>query len=238
MKVRTLVLFSLYILLVICLVPFLLLCILFGIREPLYAIGKWAMRWSRRILGIKLDVEGLEAVDRTRSYVFMANHLSFIDGPLLFTVIPQNVRIILKKAVFRLPVLGLGMKHVGFVPVDRKGTSGGQASISRAVRQIKDRGYSFLIFPEGTRSPDGTMGRFRRGGFYLALESGSPILPIVIQGTFEAMPKGEFYVKKGRVRVIFKQPIPVQGYDFDHMPDLMDKVRSAIDASAVLSEEK
>lgn len=238
MKVRTLFLFSLYIVLVVCLVPFLLFCMLFGIREPLYAIGKWAMRLSRRILGLELEVEGLEAVDRKMSYVFMANHLSFIDGPLLFTLIPQNVRVILKKAIFRLPVLGLGMKQVGFVPVDRKGTSGGQASISRAVRQIKERGYSFLIFPEGTRSLDGTMGRFRRGGFYLALESGSPILPIVIQGTFEMMPKGEFFVKKGRVRVIFQQPIPVQGYDFDHLPDLMDKVRLAIAASAVLLEEK
>jgi 1-acyl-sn-glycerol-3-phosphate acyltransferase len=196
------------------------------------------MRLSRRILGLELEVEGLEAVDRKMSYVFMANHLSFIDGPLLFTLIPQNVRVILKKVIFRLPVLGLGMKHVGFVPVDRKGTSGGQASISRAVRQIKERGYSFLIFPEGTRSLDGTMGRFRRGGFYLALESGSPILPIVIQGTFETMPKGEFFVKKGRVRVIFQRPIPVQGYDFDHLPDLMDKVRRAIAASAVLLEEK
>jgi 1-acyl-sn-glycerol-3-phosphate acyltransferase len=238
MKGRTLFLFSLYIVLVVCLVPFLLFCMLFGIREPLYAIGKWAMRLSRRILGLELEVEGLEAVDRKMSYVFMANHLSFIDGPLLFTLIPQNVRVILKKVIFRLPVLGLGMKHVGFVPVDRKGTSGGQASISRAVRQIKERGYSFLIFPEGTRSLDGTMGRFRRGGFYLALESGSPILPIVIQGTFETMPKGEFFVKKGRVRVIFQRPIPVQGYDFDHLPDLMDKVRLAIAASAVLLEEK
>jgi 1-acyl-sn-glycerol-3-phosphate acyltransferase len=238
MKVRTLFLFSLYIVLVVCLVPFLLFCMLFGIREPLYAIGKWAMRLSRRILGLELEVKGLEAVDRKMSYVFMANHLSFIDGPLLFTLIPQNVRVILKKVIFRLPVLGLGMKHVGFVPVDRKGTSGGQASISRAVRQIKERGYSFLIFPEGTRSLDGTMGRFRRGGFYLALESGSPILPIVIQGTFETMPKGEFFVKKGRVRVIFQRPIPVQGYDFDHLPDLMDKVRLAIAASAVLLEEK
>ncbi|MGA2588240.1 MAG: lysophospholipid acyltransferase family protein [Candidatus Aminicenantales bacterium] len=238
MKVRTLFLFSLYIVLVVCLVPFLLFCMLFGIREPLYAIGKWAMRLSRRILGLELEVKGLEAVDRKMSYVFMANHLSFIDGPLLFTLIPQNVRVILKKVIFRLPVLGLGMKHVGFVPVDRKGTSGGQASISRAVRQIKERGYSFLIFPEGTRSLDGTMGRFRRGGFYLALESGSPILPIVIQGTFETMPKGEFFVKKGRVRVIFQRPIPVQGYDFDHLPDLMDRVRLAIAASAVLLEEK
>jgi 1-acyl-sn-glycerol-3-phosphate acyltransferase len=238
MKVRTLFLFSLYIVLVVCLVPFLLFCMLFGIREPFYAIGKGAMRLSRRILGLELEVEGQEAVDRKMSYIFMANHLSFIDGPLLFTLIPQNVRIILKKAIFRLPVLGLGMKHVGFVSVDRKGTSGGQASISRAVRQIKERGHSFLIFPEGTRSRDGTMGRFRRGGFFLALESGSPILPIVIQGTFELMPKGEFFVKKGRVRVIFQRPIPVQGYDFDHLPDLMDKVRLAIAASAVLLEEK
>jgi 1-acyl-sn-glycerol-3-phosphate acyltransferase len=234
MKLRTLFLFSLYIVLVISLVPYLLFCMLFGIREPFYAIGKWTMRLSRRILGLELEVKGLEAVDRKTSYVFMANHLSFIDGPLLFTLIPQNVRVILKEVIFRLPVLGLGMKHVGFVPVDRKGKSGGQASISRAARQIKERGYSFLIFPEGTRSLDGTMGRFRRGGFYLALESGSPILPIVIQGTFEMMPKGEFFVKKGRIRVIFQQPIPVQGYDFDHLPDLMDKVRLTIAASAAL----
>jgi 1-acyl-sn-glycerol-3-phosphate acyltransferase len=228
MKGRTIFLFLLYILLVIGLVPFLLFCMLFGIREPLYDIGKWAMRLSRRILGLPLDVTGLEHVALDKTYVFMANHVSFMDGPLLFMLIPQHVRVILKKSIFRLPILGFGMKYVGFVPVDRNRAQRGKEAIERAARQMRERGYSFLIFPEGTRSRDGNPGVFRRGGFFLALESGAPIVPVSIQGTFEIMPKGSFFVKRGSVRVDFRPAIPVDGTDEQDLPGLMDKVRAAI----------
>ncbi len=228
MKVRTLFLFLFYIVLVICLTPILLFCILFGIREPFYDLGKAAMRLSRWILGLRLEVTGLEAVDRAETYVFMGNHTSFIDGPLLFMLIPQHVRVILKKSIFRLPILGFGMKFVGFVPVDRKRAQRGKEAIERAARQMRERKYSFLIFPEGTRSRDGNLAVFRRGGFFLAVESGAPIVPVSIRGTFEIMPKGRFFVKKGDIRVSFRPAIPVRNAAAQDLTDLMDKVQASI----------
>lgn len=227
---RTAILFVIYILLVILLIPFLLICLIVRLRQPLMAIGKWAMGVGWRVLGIKLDVSGLEHVDRKSAYIFMANHLSFLDGPLMFMLIPQLVRVILKKEVFRIPVVGIGMRHVGFVPVDRKGIRGGKKSIEKAVRFMRERGYSFLIFPEGTRSRDGRMQAFKRGGFFLAIESGAPIVPISIMGTFGLMPKGSFFVKRGKVRVVFHPPVAVQGYGRKKLEELIAQVRAVIES--------
>jgi len=228
MKVRTILLFLTYVLIVLAMVPVLLVCLLAGVRDPLLAIGKWAMRLGTRILGLRLDVSGLDRVDLERSYIFMPNHLSFLDGPMVFMLIPQPVRVILKKEVFRLPVVGPGMRFVGFVPVDRKGAKGGKVAIERAARLMKDKGFSFLIFPEGTRSRDGQLQRFRRGGFFLALESGAPIVPISIKGTYEMMPKGSFFIRKGHIRVTFHPAVPVEGYQAENLSELIDRVRSII----------
>lgn len=228
MKVRTILLFLTYVLIVLAMVPVLLVCLLAGVRDPLLAIGKWAMRLGTRVLGLRLDVSGLDHVDLERSYLFMPNHISFLDGPMVFMLIPQPVRVILKKEVFRIPVVGSGMRFVGFVPVDRKGAKGGKVAIERAARLMKEKGFSFLIFPEGTRSRDGRLQRFRRGGFFLALESGAPIVPISIKGTFEMMPKGSFFIRKGRIRVTFHPAVPVEGYQAENLSELIDRVRSII----------
>src|SRR4030065_1329568 len=119
---------------------------------------------DRRILGIDVEVSGLERITPKTAYVFMPNHMSFLDGPLVMMLIPGAARVILKKSVLRLPLRALGMRHVGFVPVDRKGAEGGKRSIARAAALMRGRGCSFLIFPEGTRSRDGNLQPFRRGG--------------------------------------------------------------------------
>jgi 1-acyl-sn-glycerol-3-phosphate acyltransferase len=225
---RTIVLGIFYALVLVSIIPFLLFCLLTGLRDPLIAVGRWAVRVGCRVLGIRVEVTGLERVDPGTAYVFMANHLSFLDGPLMAMAIPRPVRIILKQSLFRIPVLGIGMRHVGYVPVDRKGVRGGQKSIERAARLMRDRGYSFLVFPEGTRSRDGRMQAFRRGGFFLALESGAPVLPVRIEGTFELMPRGQWHAGKGKVRVDFREEIPTAGYTRDTMGGLMEKVRAAI----------
>jgi 1-acyl-sn-glycerol-3-phosphate acyltransferase len=229
MKGRTIAVFVFYIIAVLCLTPVVCLFILFGIRDPLIAIGRFAIRVSQGILGLELDVAGWENAAAPGPLIFMPNHQSFIDGPLMMMILRRPVRVILKREVFRLPVVGLGMRHVEFVPVDRRGTRGGRASIDRAARLIKEKGYSFLIFPEGTRSLDGALQKFRRGGFYLALESGASIVPVAIKGTFELMPKGSFFVKKGRVGVVFLPPVSVADYRPDRLGDLIGRVRAAIE---------
>jgi len=193
-------------------------------------IARWAMGLGLKILAIRVDVSGREAVDKKTRYVFMANHLSFIDGPLLFRLIPQSVRVILKKSVFRIPVVGQGMRFVGFVPVDRKGIRGGKQSIEAAGRLMRERGYSYLVFPEGTRSRDGRIQAFRRGGFFLALEAGASIVPISIAGTFALMPKGSVFARSGRVRVRFHPPVPVERHKRETMGELMAEVKAAIES--------
>jgi len=226
---RTVVLFTLYALVtLVFLFPLLVVCFVFRMSQPLIWAGKLAMRIGPAVLGLRVQAEGMERVKRGEPYIFMANHASFLDGPLLFLLIPQPVRVIMKKEAFRIPLVGLGMRQVGFVPVDRKGIRGGKKSIDRAARLMREKGYSFLIFPEGTRSLDGRLQPFRRGGFFLALESGVPVFPISIQGTFQAMPKGRFFVKKGTIRVVFHSPLPVRGYTRESLPELMEEVRKAI----------
>lgn len=225
---RTLILLLIYIIIVLLLIPVLLVCMLIRAPQPILVVGKWAMKLGKAVLGINLEVSGLETIDKKSSYVFMANHLSFLDGPLLYMLIPQPVRVILKKEVFRIPIVGLGMSHVDFIPVDRKRIIGGKRSIEKASRLMRERGFSFLIFPEGTRSRDGNLQPFKRGGFFLALASQAPILPISIKGSFELMPKGSFFVKRGKIKVVFNAPVPVLGFNRDNLYQLIERVRSII----------
>jgi 1-acyl-sn-glycerol-3-phosphate acyltransferase len=192
--------------------------------------GKLAIRLGRFILGLRIEISGTGQIEKDKSYIFMPNHISFLDGPLLFQIIPQPVRIILKKEIFKIPVIGMSMKDVEFVPVDRKGIRGGKKSIDKAVHLIKKKGYSFLIFPEGTRSLNGELQKFRRGGFFLALDSNTPIVPITVKGTYEIMPKGSIFVKRGSIKIIFHSPEQVDGYDKDNMLELMEKVRNTLQA--------
>ncbi|MCJ7645217.1 MAG: 1-acyl-sn-glycerol-3-phosphate acyltransferase [Candidatus Aminicenantes bacterium] len=217
-----------YFLIIILVGPVLFVCWVLGLRQPLMAIGRWAMRVSRAILGIDVEVGGLDRFDHKASYVFMPNHLSFLDGPLMVMVIPQSVRVIVKKNVFGIPILGWAMRYVGCVPVDRRAGGGGIKSIEKASRLMRERGYSFLVYPEGTRSLDGKLQRFRRGGFFLAIASGTPIVPVTIKGTFELMPKGRFGAKRGTVSVEFHPPVPVDGYSEGNVAELVEKVRAAV----------
>jgi len=226
--IRTAFLLVFFIVLIVALTPFFLFCPLAGLRDPLLAVGLWAVRTGQRILGLDVAVSGLDKIEPGVPYVFMPNHLSLLDGPLVMALIPGMARVILKKSVLRVPVLGMGMRHVGFVPVDRKGAEGGKKSIALAAGLMRERGYSYLIFPEGTRSRDGKLGAFRRGGFFLALAAGSPIVPVTIGGTFELMPKGQWFARKGKVRVAFRGPIPSAGYTPETMGELMAQVREAI----------
>jgi 1-acyl-sn-glycerol-3-phosphate acyltransferase len=210
----------------------LLLSALLRRPEAFLAYGVWTMRVGQRLLGIEVEAEGRERLDRRTPYVFMCNHLSFLDAPALVTVIDRPVRSIVKRFVFRIPVFGWGMRLAGFVPVDKEGIGEGRKRIARASGLIREKGYSFLVFPEGQRSWDGRLQPFRRGGFFLALEAGAPIVPVSIAGTFELMPRVSRRVRRGRVRIVFHEPIAAAGFSPETMPELMERVRAAI-ASAL-----
>jgi len=225
---RTIILLVFYLVAIILLTPVLLIFWVLGKKDTVLDIGKWVMGVSRWILGLKVEVEGLENVDPDQTYVFMANHVSFLDGPLLFYVIPQRVRVILKKGIFRIPVAGQAMRFIGFVPVDKKSMSSGKRSIDEAVQAMKEKGYSFLIFPEGTRSNDGKLHQFKRGGFFLAIAAQVPIIPITIKGTFELMPRGRIFARKGKIKVIFHPPVETAGKTVADIPALISQVVQTI----------
>jgi len=225
---RSVILVIVNLILTVLAIPVLLVCALFGLRDVFLVYGRWMMRVGRLILGIDLAVTGLDRLDRGTPYVFMCNHLSFLDGPLLMTILDRPARVIVKRFVFRIPILGLGMRFSGYVPLDREGVGAGRRSIARAAQWIKEKRYSFLIYPEGTRSFDGKLLPFRRGGFFLALESAAPIVPVSVKGTYELMPRGQWFVRKGRVRITFHEPIPVAGLTVEAMPELMEKARAAV----------
>jgi len=225
---RTILLALIYIVLIFVLLFLLIIFWPLGLREPLLRLGKWAIWLAPGILGIKVKTEGRDMVERRTPYIFMSNHLSFLDGPLLFPLIPQAIRVILKKEVFRIPVVGQAMRFVGFVPVDRKRARGGKKSIDQAARMMRERKYSYLIFPEGTRTRDGRTQAFRRGGFFLALESGAAIVPITIRGTYDLMPRGTIFPRRGKVNVLFHPPVPTEGFDRNNMQTLVDRVKDII----------
>ena len=225
---RTIFLLAIYILLTFLLIPVLLFCYLVKSSQPTISIGKWALRLGQKVLGIHLDVSGKDKIERKAPYVFMSNHLSLVDGPLLYMLIPQSIRVLLKKEVFKIPIIAQAMRQVGFIPVDRKSLKGGKEAIDRASRMMKEEGVSFLIFPEGTRSRDGKLQAFKRGGFFLAINSQVSIVPVSIRGTYELMPKGSFFAKRGKIMVIFHPPLSVEGFNLQNLSELRDKVRSII----------
>ena len=227
-NMRSAILIIFYVLTILALSPVILVCMLLGIRELLLSIGKGLLRIGRFVMGIRVDVSGLDRFDPRSTCVFMANHLSFLDGPLLILAIPQKARVIMKRRVFRLPLVGWAMLHIGCVPVDRTGANEGRRSIEKASRLMRERGYSFLIFPEGTRSLDGNLHELRRGGFFLAMQGGASIIPVTIKGSRELMPKGRFRARPGRIGVIFHDPISVEGCAVGNIPDLMARVQAAI----------
>ena len=225
---RSALLVIVFLILTLFAIPVLLVSALFGLRDAFLAYGCWMMRVGRFILGIDVEAAGLNRIDRGTPYIFMCNHLSFLDAPLLMTVLDRAARVIVKRFVFRIPVLGLGMRFSGYVPLDKEGAGAGRKSIARAAQLIKEKRYSFLIYPEGARSWDGKLLPFRRGGFFLALETGVPIVPVSIKGTYELMPRGQWLVRKGSVKITFHEPVPVTGLTVETIPELMEKVRTTV----------
>jgi len=193
----------------------------------LYRVAIWCAAAGVKLTGVRSQAVGLEKLSPNRRYIFMANHVSNIDPPLLLPLIPGRTAVMVKKELFDYPILGRAMRLGSFIPVDRGNRDAGIAAV-REARKVIDLGISMTIFPEGKRSFDGKLLPFKRGPFYLAMECGLSIVPVTIVGTQQAMPKGRFAVKPGIVTVTFHDPIdPRQFADRDA---LMQAVRGSIDA--------
>ena len=190
----------------------------------LYMWGAWAGVW---ITGVRVEAVGLDRLDQSRSYIFMTNHISNLDPPIQVPLIPKRTSVMVKKELFKVPILGRSMRMGSMVPVDRGNRDAGIEAV-RAAKAAVEQGLNMIIYVEGKRSFDGKLLPFKKGPFYLAVECGVPVVPMTIVGTEYAMPKGRFAIKPGRVKVIFHPPIEPK--DFGSRDCLMEKVRAVIES--------
>lgn len=185
--------------------------------------ARWFGRRVVELLEIDLTVVGAHRVPADRAYIYMSNHQSHLDIPMLYAALPAGtIRMLAKKELFQIPIWGRGLRAAEFVEVDRSNHERAMQSIAYAERLVRE-GVSIYLAPEGTRSRDGSIARLKKGGFHLALGTGAPIVPVAIKGTIDILPRGERSMRTGRsVQVTIGEPIAVEGRDLD---GLMTQVR-------------
>ena len=204
--------------------------------DSVHRVGR---AWSRCLLalsGVRVTVTGIERIDADRSYIFMANHQSNFDIPVLLGYLPGQFRWLAKAELFRVPIFGRAMRGAGYISIDRSDRAAAFASLQQAAEKIR-QGVSILIFPEGTRSLDGSLKAFKKGGFVMAIGAGVPIVPVAVRGTYDIMPKHGLLIRPRPVAVDIGEPIATQGLALDSKEALMDGVRSAIRLGLAAPEE-
>ena len=204
--------------------PGMIIASLAGRPEWLYSLGKSGLRLGLLLAGVKFHVEGLEKVRPDRTYVFISNHVSNLDPPVLILAIPRRVRVIAKKELLKIPLVGKAMSMVGFVFVDRRRREDAQGGVDRSASMLR-QGHSFLVFPEGTRSSDGRLAPFKKGAFLMAINGEVDLLPMIIEGSYGLMPRGSLAVKNGKVRVRFLDPIPASDLAYADRETLLANAR-------------
>lgn len=197
------------------------------------SFAHWCARtWSRLILlttGVRVHVAGLDRLRPGRTYVFVANHQSIYDIPILFWSLPFQLRIIAKQSLGRFPFLGWHLRRTGHMLVDRSRPD--RTRIFDWASRLAGHGLCLIVFPEGTRSRDGRVGRFKAGSFYLALEAGLPVVPISVVGSRHIMWKGRLATYPGEVRLVVHEPVETKGARLDPR-ELAEQVRRIIATDA------
>jgi 1-acyl-sn-glycerol-3-phosphate acyltransferase len=193
----------------------------------LYNTCMWAAFTGVQIAGVKVRTIGLEKISPERNYMFLSNHISNLDPPVTLPLIPRRTSVMVKKGLFKVPILSQIMRIGSLVPVDRGNRDSGITALRDAVKAI-EQGLNMTIYVEGKRSFDGKLLPFKKGPFYLAEECSVPIVPITISGTEAVMPKAQFAIRPGTVTVQFHDPIEPR--DFGERDCLIARVRAAINS--------
>jgi 1-acyl-sn-glycerol-3-phosphate acyltransferase len=200
-----------------------------------HACARWWSRCLLAVCGVRMRVSGVERLEANRTYVFAANHQSYIDIPVVFAHLPGNFRILAKGSLFHIPFLGWHLRRSGHLPVAKGNPARAARSLLEAASHVR-RGMPVFIFPEGGRSPDGRFQEFKPGTFLLAIKSGAPVVPVTISGTRSVLPMHSWHVRPGRVEMILHSPIGTAGMKSDAAEALAERVRAVIavdfDASA------
>lgn len=186
--------------------------------------------WAKFILslsGIKIEIIGRENLNPEKPVVYLSNHGSLFDILAAVYSIPGTVRFIAKKELFRIPFFAQGMKLAGMIKIDRGNSAKARKTIEQAIG-IMRKGVSVIIFPEGTRSREGNIRPFKKGGIILAINGNFPIIPITISGSFHIMKKNSLYLRKGKIKVHFAEPISTDSYQVSDRNTLVKIVRNII----------
>ena len=192
-----------------------------------YPLCLWGSKMWIRGSGAKVKVFGQENIEKNKSYIFVANHHSYIDTTALFAYTGNRVALIAKKEILKVPVLGRGMQFINFLAIDRSNPERAKKTLQRA-KEIVDSGYSFALFAEGTRAMPGELLPFKKGAFHLALQTGAAIVPVVFKNTDYIMGKKTGVVNPGTMEIVLLPPIETKDAAKDDLMDLLKQTRGAI----------
>ena len=197
-----------------------------GDVNPLYNAACWIARCVLRAAGIRIQVEGRERIPPRTACIFMSNHVSNLDPPALYPLVPGRSSAVIKRSLMFIPILGYAFRLGELIPVSRDGTVAGARESEAAAQRVLAKGLHIITFVEGTRSPDGRLLPFKKGTFYLAMETGAPCIPVSIYGTEKLMAKGTMRIQPGIAHIVFHPPINPR--DYRTREELTVAVRAAI----------
>ena len=215
--------------------PLLLYTLIANDPDPIYWGGVKGVMFFVRALGVRVRVKGLERIP-PGVCLFVANHTSSADAPAIVGAIPRRVAILLKGSLMKWPIVGQAFRSAHFIPVNRAARDSAIASVEKATEAMK-AGQSFLIYPEGTRSPDGRLQEFKKGAVVMAIKAGVPIVPMVCSGAHHIMEKRSLLIRPGEVVVEFLQPIDASKYPLEER-DVLNKVVHGAMAAALPEDQK
>jgi 1-acyl-sn-glycerol-3-phosphate acyltransferase len=227
--IRTLfvgVFLSLYILIVGP--PLLLYTLISRNPDPLYWAGINGVMFFVRAAGVRVRVSGFERIP-PGVCLFAANHTSSADAPAVVGAIPRRIAILLKDSLFRYPIVGAAFRLAKFIPVDRRSRDSAVESLEKAVQELR-AGQSFLIYPEGTRSPDGRLQNFKKGAVVMAIKAGVPIVPVACSGAHRVMEKRSLAMHPGEILVEFLNPIDSTAFTLEQREDLNQRLHDELAA--------
>jgi 1-acyl-sn-glycerol-3-phosphate acyltransferase len=203
------------------------LSLILSLYDPAGRLQHWcARRWCQMIAftaGARVRVHGAHHIQPGASYVFLSTHQSYMDIPAMLGYLPAQLRIAAKKVLFRIPFMGWHLTRAGHIPIDRSSTEKAVHSMKKAAGYLKG-GICAFVFPEGTRSRDGYLHKFKKGGFKLALQAGVPLIPITIIGSRQVLPPDEIIFRPGPIDMYVDAPIPTAGLTDDDLEPLMETV--------------
>ena len=222
---------------ILCGIVSLLLAIVWPGGEASHRVACFWARLLLRTCGVRVEFEGAERLEKDQVYVFASNHQSLFDIPILFARLPSSFRILYKESLHGVPFIGWHLYLSGHIPVNRTNPIRARRSLEKAAERIR-RGTAVVVFPEGTRSRDGSVGRFKGGSFLLAVKAGVPVVPVTISESWRVMSRGRVTVHPGLVRVVVGRLFSVEGFDEDSVGELSQAVREVVARNYITSGGK